>query len=335
MRSAPWLVLLLVIAAGCGRKDEVRRYPAPKDPMWRMIGAIAPSKDATWFFKLTGPAERIGAYKGDVLAFLGTLRLEGGEIRWTLPAGWNEEAGGPARLASLRLGDREPRLELTVVKLPGDGGGISANVNRWRDQLGLDRLGDAEGASLIRRMSASGIEIQVVDLVGPSRPSGGSRSMARPAAEEPRSSEPSLDNIRSMFVFERPASWRENPQPEKQRIFEFHIVEPAGSALVTFTIMGGEGGGLAANIDRWRTQAGLEPLGEQGVARSATPIKFAGTEGWLVEATGKDKSILGVIALSPQFSMFLKMDGVPAIVASQRETFTRVAQSFQMRGHHE
>jgi len=329
------LAILLASVSGCGRKDEVRRYQAPKDPMWRMIGAVVPGKDATWFFKVAGPHERVGAHKNEVLGFVRGLRLEDGEVRWTVPAGWKEEKGGPARLASLRFGNGDPRLELTVVKLPGDGGGLAANVNRWRDQLGLDRVGDAEASAAVQKVAATGVEAQVVDLIGPSRPAGGPRAMSKPAAEPSRSSEPSLDGVRSMFTLERPPGWRENPSPEKQRIFEFQVEEGGASALVTFTIMGGEGGGLAANIDRWRTQAGLEPLGEQAVARSATPIRFVGTEGWLVEAIGKDRAILGVISLSSQFSMFLKMDGPPNVVVSQRDTFTRVAQSFQMKGRNE
>jgi hypothetical protein len=270
MRVVPWLAaLLLSLPLGCGRVEDVRRYKAPKDPMWRMLGAIVPGKDATWFFKVAGPSDRIGAHKAEVLAFVRGLRTEEGDIRWTLPPGWKEEKGGPARLASLRFGDRDPRLEMTVVKLPGDGGGLAANVNRWRDQLGLDRAGESEVAVSLQKVGATGVDAQVVDLIGPSRPSGGPRAMAKPAPEEPRASEPSLDKVRSMFSFDRPPSWKENPQPEKQRIFEFHVDEAGGSALVTFTLMGGESGGLAANIDRWRTQAGLEPLGEAGIARSA------------------------------------------------------------------
>jgi hypothetical protein len=335
MRLAAGLALLLALSAGCGRNDEVRRYQAPKDPTWRMIGAIVSGKDATWFFKVTGPSDRIGAHKNDALDFLRGLRAVDGEVRWSLPSGWKEEKGGPARLASLRFGDRDPRLEMTVVRLPGDGGGLAANINRWRDQLGLDKIDDSEAAASVQKTAASGIEVQVVDLSGPTRPTGGPRGMSRPAPEAPRSSEPSLDGVRSMFTFERPPGWRENPQPEMQRVFEFAIDDARGSALVTFTIMGGDSGGLGGNIDRWRTQAGLEPLGEQAVARSATRMNFVGGEGWLVEATGKDRAILGVISLSSQFSMFFKMDGPPAVVASQRETFTRVAQSFQMRGRNE
>jgi hypothetical protein len=336
MRFALGLALLLALAAGCGRKDEVRHYRAPKDPTWRIIGAIVPAKDATWFFKLSGPSERVGALKKEALDFLGGLRADQGEIRWTLPKGWTEEKGGPARIASLRFGEGDPKLEMTVVRLPGDGGGLAGNVNRWRDQIGLEKVGDADAAASVQKVSANGLDVQVVDLTGPTRPAGGPRGgMSRPAPEPPRSSEPSLDGVRSMFTFERPPGWRENAQPEKQRVFEFQIDDARGSALVTFTIMGGDGGGLAANIDRWRQQAGLEPLGDQAVRRSATPMTFVGAEGWLAEAAGKDRAILGVISLNPQFSMFLKMDGAPSVVASQRDTFTRVAQSFQMRGRNE
>jgi hypothetical protein len=306
--------------------------------MWRMVGAIVPAKDATWFFKVVAPADRLGAYKEEILSFVRALKAEDGEIKWTMPRGWKEDhAGGPGRQACLHFGEQDPKLEMTVVRLPGDGGGLAANVNRWLEQLGLERATEAQVASLVKKVPGANVEAQVVDLVGPTRPSGGPRMMAKPEEQQaaPRSGEQQLDSVRSMFTFERPPSWKENPQPDKGRIFEFRIDAADGSALVTFTIMGGEGGGLAANINRWRNQAGLEDQGDQAVARSATPIQFVGTDAHFVEAIGKEKGILGVIALNPQFSMFLKMDGAPLVVAAQRSTFMRVAQSFQMKGRHE
>jgi hypothetical protein len=331
MRILPAVALLLAVA-GCGPDGEVRRYQAPKDPTWRMIGAIVSAKDATWFFKVTAPTSRIAAAQEEVLSFLRGLRVEEAAVRWTVPPGWKEEKGGPAREAAFKFGDREPKLEMTVVKLPSDGGGLAANVNRWREQVGLDRASEAEVAALVRKVG----EAQVVDLIGPTRPAmSGGRPMARPPEPPPRSGDSKLDDVRAMFQFERPPSWRENPAPEKGRIYEFQAEEAGGSAIVSFTIMGGESGGLAANIDRWRTQVGLEPLGDQGIGRSATPMKFVGSEAWLVDVVGKDRAILGVVAISPQFAMFLKMDGPPTAVNAQRATFVRVAQSFQMRGRNE
>lgn len=326
MRFLPAVALVAALAS-CGPSDGVRRYKAPKDPAWRMIGAIVTAKDTTWFFKVAAPTDRLASAQTGVMMFLKDLRVEGGDVKWTVPEGWKEEKGGAARAATLKFGDREPKLELTISKLPGDGGGLPANVNRWREQLGLDRASEAEIASSLKKVG----EAQVVDLIGPTRPSmGGGRPMARQPEPE-RTGDPEFDQIRSMFQLERPPDWRENVHPQRPKVFEFQ----AEGALITFTLMGGEGGGLAANIDRWRGQAGLEPLGEAGVSRSATPMKFVGADAWYVEAVGKDRAILGVIALSPQYSMFLKIDGAPSAVAAQRAAFTQVAQSFKMKGRDE
>ena len=336
MRFVPLMAVLLL--AACGKKEEVRHYTkVPKDPVWRILGAVLPAKDSTWFLKVTASSDRIPPAKKEILTFLRGLRFEEGKLRWTLPAGWQEEKGAANREGSFRFGDRDPRLEMTVVRLPGDGGGLLANLNRWREQLGLERAAESELGNQTQKLDGTQTEVLIVDLIGPLRPGGGPKAMSMPPPPDrpPVSGEPSLDNVRGMFSFELPQGWKENPRPDKQRIFEFQAEEGGKSALVTFTIMGGEGGGLAANIDRWRTQAGLETLGEQAVSRSATPMKFVGTEGWLTEAIGPERAIIGVIALSPQFSMFLKMDGPPSVVASQRGAFQRLAQSFQMKSRHE
>jgi hypothetical protein len=324
MRIA-FLIPLLLAGASCGRQEEVRRYKAPKDPMWRMIGAIVPSKDGTWFFKVVGPADRVGSHKDEVLSFVRALRSEDGEIKWTMPRTWKEDhAGGPGRQACLHFGEQDPKLEMTVVRLPGDGGGLVANVNRWLEQLGLERATDAQVAGLVKKVAATNVEAQVVDLIGPTRPSGGPRMMSKPP-------EPTSSQQQSPIVYDLPAGWTENPNPSEGRRMEFHVDDAAGRALVTLTALSNEGGGLAPNIDRWRGQAGLEPLGEQGIARSATPMRFLGFQAHLVEAIGKDRAILGVIAISSEASLFLKMDGQPNVVTSQRSNFVRFAESFQMR----
>jgi hypothetical protein len=65
-------------------------------------------------------------------------------LRWTTPAGWKEIAGGGMRVASFELPKTEGKAEVTVVALPGDVGGELANVNRWRGQLALPPVGQAD-----------------------------------------------------------------------------------------------------------------------------------------------------------------------------------------------
>jgi hypothetical protein len=56
--------------------------------------------------------------------------------------------------------------ELAVTAFPGDVGGEAANVNRWRGQIQLPPLGEAEVAANITRLEANGLNIAVVDLAG-------------------------------------------------------------------------------------------------------------------------------------------------------------------------
>jgi hypothetical protein len=75
---------------------------------------------------------------------------QGGALRWTLPAGWSEKPGGQMRYATLQA-PVTGRLDASVVVLPGPAGGELANVNRWRNQIGLAPLDDG-GLSKARRM---------------------------------------------------------------------------------------------------------------------------------------------------------------------------------------
>lgn len=68
----------------------------------------------------------------------------GGGLHWQVPAGWTEEPGSGMRAATLKT----PRgLEVAVVRLEGDAGGIPSNVNRWREQLDLRSLPEKEAAA--------------------------------------------------------------------------------------------------------------------------------------------------------------------------------------------
>jgi hypothetical protein len=177
----------------------------------------------------------------------------------------------------------------------------------------------------------------VLDLRGPNRPGMGQRAMAKASEPEPaaRGEAPTADNVRAMFSFDRPPGWKENPNPsQREIIYEFKADGSAGPALITLSAFPG-GGDLASNVNRWRSQAGLEQLPESEVSKVAAPITFLGTDAWLVEAIGDTTGIVAIASLNSQFSIFLKIKGPPATVQAQKETFMKVAQTFKMKGHHD
>jgi hypothetical protein len=57
---------------------------------------------------------------------------------WQLPKNWKEEKASGMRLASFRIDGS--LADVSLIQLAGDGGGLSANVNRWRSQISLPPL---------------------------------------------------------------------------------------------------------------------------------------------------------------------------------------------------
>ncbi len=55
--------------------------------------------------------------------------------------------------------------ELSITAFPGDVGGELANVNRWRNQLQLPPVGEAELTKVLVRFEANALKFAVVDIV--------------------------------------------------------------------------------------------------------------------------------------------------------------------------
>jgi len=72
-----------------------------------------------------------------------------GQPNWQVPVGWQEVAAGQFLVAKFTLtGDGGATAAVNVSSSPGDGGGLAANVNRWRGQLGLSPAPDISATSV-------------------------------------------------------------------------------------------------------------------------------------------------------------------------------------------
>jgi len=69
-------------------------------------------------------------------------------------------------LARFMAGDGQGSAEITASAFPGDVGGLPANVNRWRRQIGLGPLPDAEAVALLSAIKTADGDGWVVDLTG-------------------------------------------------------------------------------------------------------------------------------------------------------------------------
>ncbi len=123
LKTALCAAAIAVAAAGCSREDVThyrveKQAPPPSAAVPAgMPGGMPASAD------LPAPPK-------------------GGGLRWTLPTGWTESSGGQMRYATLKP-PVTGRVDASVVVLPGPAGGELANVNRWRNQIGLPPIDEA------------------------------------------------------------------------------------------------------------------------------------------------------------------------------------------------
>ena len=126
-RKQFWIVAAFLVAAGCSR-DEVAHYRVPKaDP------AAAPPQGSTGAMGAASP----GALPPPPDA------STTGTLQWSLPKGWTEtRSAGGMRYATLKP-STPGKLDVSVTVFPGQAGGEIANVNRWRNQIGLPPVDEA------------------------------------------------------------------------------------------------------------------------------------------------------------------------------------------------
>jgi hypothetical protein len=275
------------------------------------------------------------------------------ELVWTTPAGWSELAPTAMRSANFRTAGG---AECYLTLLGGDAGGLAANVDRWRAQMSLAPASEVELAGL-ERVSMLGREAVMVDLRGTwTGMSGGANQAGQRlvgallvtpdgsaflkmvGAEDALESE--LDAFRALaasfrlaappapaatddraagFTWIVPDGWRRAPD-RAARAVSFYV-GPQDDVECYVTVLAGDGGGELANVDRWRGQLGLAPLGE-GELETLPRAPMLDGEALVVELEGDSGAmLLGALRVEGTRSVFVKLGGPREVVAAQRLAF--------------
>jgi len=195
-RAAAFAVAFgLLAAVGCGQGDEIRTYqvkkptdqppaaapaePTPEGPAKvRLLGAIIPVKEVSWFVKFTGPIEAIDAHEKEFDELLRSIRVTDDPRQpptYKAPAGWKEQPARQMRLVTFAVGDG-PSAPQAYISTPF-GGSLLENVNRWRDEVGAKRVTAAELPNVTTEVLLGTVKAYRVDARGPGGKGGG---MMRP-----------------------------------------------------------------------------------------------------------------------------------------------------------
>ncbi len=157
-----------------------------------LLGLIAQNKSGTLTVKMTGPRETLARHRDAFLAFTKSLSpsaelramAEGGPAaaqaknqppsqppagpgtgwNWEAPDTWRRGPERAMREVTFLIGD-EPAAECWVSVLHGDAGGMLANINRWRSEVGQAPVGQLEEQPLqsVRVLGGDGV---LVELTG-------------------------------------------------------------------------------------------------------------------------------------------------------------------------
>ena len=152
--SAPLVLALLSLSAGC-RDQSVRVSDAPRDGV-EASSTVAPADDT---------ADRTGSDRGDEPSRVAAVIS--GDAPWIVPDGWRESPDRPPmRHATYLFDDESGAIEVAITRFPGDVGGMLANVNRWRGQVGLAPISAGELPALLEPFSNPGYEGHLIHLQG-------------------------------------------------------------------------------------------------------------------------------------------------------------------------
>ncbi len=168
----------------------------------RILAAVSRQNNVAWFFKMSGDDELVAQQKPAFLEFLKSVSFNAaadqtglppshppvgdgsmplmsagaaapavgnseGKPDWQVPAGWQETSGGQFLVAKFLISSSDSsQAAVNVSMSAGDGGGLAANVNRWRGQLGLSPLAGAELNQAVTALDAAGGQASLVDFSG-------------------------------------------------------------------------------------------------------------------------------------------------------------------------
>jgi len=310
------------LPARAARSPEVPPAPPRTDPTThRILGAILPQGEVSWFVKLQGPVKSTREAVEPFLRFVRSFDFSEGKPVWKLPESWKDGSNpdGKGRFATLEIPLGSETLEVTVTELKSPGSDLEsyllANINRWRGQLqqppyGADQL---ERATISVKTDA-GHTAWLVNIEGwlPGSPA------AAPTAP------------RLPFEYQVPNHWQVGSLRAFQRA-AWNVSGDGRKATVTISTAGGD---LVGNIQRWRDQVGLPRVDAEEVQKSIQNLNMGTAVGKYVVLQGPEgnnapQSILGVIVSALDEQWFFKMQGDAPLVAGEQANFESFVRSVQ------
>ncbi|MGO8701988.1 MAG: hypothetical protein ACLQVY_30260 [Limisphaerales bacterium] len=335
--------------------DEIQTYSVPKEHP-----AVAPAAAA--------PAAAMAAGAADI-------PVNSAAIHWTVPSGWQVLAPTSIRKGNFVVpGQNGKKAEVTVTSFPGSVGTELDNVNRWRREVGLEpveqsamggepvTVDGSEGTLFDLAGSAARTVVAMIsrdgaswffklrgdpEVVGAAKPAfagflksvrfgGAGQEAAAPASTTPVVAPvAAADAAPGSPKWAAPANWTETEAG--QMVFKKFSIAGAGDqkAAVSVSFFPGDVGGVFANVNRWRGQLGLTPIGSDKLGDATQTLDTPGGSATLADFTGTDsrtgraERLVGAIVPRGNQTWFFKLMGDAPLVGQEKDNFVRFVKEIQ------
>ena len=162
----PTLFASIALLTSC-RKPAVESYRVPKESTAAAEVAMAGPSAAPGAAPSAAPnAGGAPAGSGNSMANTAVATAGGPGLTWTAPPHWKAKPGSAIRKGSYAVTGEGGEADLAISAFPGDVGGDLANLNRWRGQIQLPPVSEAEFEAAVQRIESNGLRMTVADLVG-------------------------------------------------------------------------------------------------------------------------------------------------------------------------
>jgi len=168
---------LILLSIGCQKNDDqIQTYRVSKESAPAMPMAAAPMMGSNPGPAMGGsnPPPMMGNPGGNPGQDMQSMGAGMGmapaassrDIEWKLPSGWQDQPPSSMRVGSfLAKGSNGQAVDISVVPLSGEAGGDLSNINRWRGQINLEPISDADLPQNSKTITPAGRSMLWVDIV--------------------------------------------------------------------------------------------------------------------------------------------------------------------------
>ncbi|HEX5791456.1 MAG TPA: hypothetical protein VFY13_09880 [Luteolibacter sp.] len=350
------LVVSVLGLSACRKDRQIKVYTVEPPP-------AAPEQAADPHGAHGGALPPVAPASGQAEAdpHMGMAVLKAPEFKDEAPAHWEKKPATAMRMASYKVsGEDGAEADISFTSLRSVPGSRLANLNRWRQQVGKQDLSEEEMARSVeikKSFFGDAVLIDVEGLLEKDDPKKDGRIIGALAEKDgrawfykmrgnaalvgrekenfirwiaslsPLESVPAVPAVvtPSALTWTLPDGWVAQYGSES-RYATVRVPKIEGVELAVSWFPGDVGGDVA-NVNRWRSQVGLDALGEQEALALIQKIEAGPKTLSLVDLAGPEKRMLAAWARHGENTWFFKLTGAKDSLDACKQPFSELVAS--------